>query len=75
MKVPLLVPFAGPVIGQLATLWTGGNFDINPRTPDGPDPDTRKRVIQQFRNEWTSRICLREKAYIVKPFVSTWSNF
>ena len=75
MKVPLLVPFAGQVIGQLATLWTNGNFDINPRTPDGPDPTTGRRVIQKFAGEWTSRICLREKAYIVKPFVSTWSNF
>ncbi len=75
MKVPLLVPFAGQVIGQLATLWTNGNFDINPRTPDGPDPTTGRRVIQRFAGEWTSRICLLERAYIVKPFVSTWNSF
>ena len=75
MKVPLLIPFAGHVIGELVTLWTGGNFDITPTTPDGPDPVTGKRVIHKFSNEWTSRICLHERAYIVKPFKSTWSSF
>ena len=69
MKIPLLVPFSGPVIGQLMSLWNDdAEFDIAPDTPDGT-------VIQQFSGEWTSRICLREKAYIVKPFVSTWSSF
>ena len=69
MKVPLLIPFAGPVIGKLMSLWNEeGEFDINADTPDGI-------VIQQFSGEWTSRICLRERAYIVKPFVSTWSSF
>ena len=76
MKVPLLIPFAGQVIGQLATLWdNNGNFDISARTPDAPDRNTGWRTIQKFNGEWTSRICLRERAYIVKPFISTWNNF
>ena len=68
MKVPLLIPFAGPVIGKLMSLWNNGNFDISADTPDGT-------IIQKFANDWTSRICLRERMYIVKPFISTWSNF
>ena len=69
MKVPLLIPFAGPVIGKLMTLWNNNaEFDINPDTPDGT-------LIQKFSGEWTSRICLHERAYIVKPFISTWSSF
>lgn len=69
MKVPLLVPFAGQVIGKMMKLWNENNgFDVNADTPDGV-------YIQRFGDEWTSRICLHEKAYIVKPFVSTWSSF
>ena len=69
MKVPLLIPFAGPVIGRLMKLWNGNaEFDIRADTPDGT-------IIQKFANDWTSRICLHERAYIVKPFVSTWSSF
>ena len=69
MKVPLLIPFAGQVIGKLMSLWNdNAEFDIRADTPDGT-------VIQLFSGEWTSRICLRERAYIVKPFVSTWSSF
>lgn len=76
MKVPLLFPFAGQIIGQLASLWdANGNFNIEVRTPDGPDRFTRKRTIQKFDGDFTSRICLRERAYIVKPFISTWSTF
>ena len=76
MKVPLLFPFAGQIIGQLASLWdANGNFDIEVRTPDGPDRFTGKRTIQKFAGDFTSRICLRERAYIVKPFISTWSTF
>ena len=69
MKVPLLIPFAGPVIGKLMSLWNeNAEFDISADTPDGT-------VIQKFTGDWTSRICLHERAYIVKPFVSTWSSF
>lgn len=69
MKVPLLIPLAGQVIGKLMKLWNdNAEFDISADTPDGT-------VIQLFPGEWTSRICLRERAYIVKPFVSTWSTF
>ena len=76
MKVPLLFPFAGPIIGQLATLWdANGNFDIETRTPDNPSEYTGWRTIQHFAGEWTSRICLRERVYMVKPFISTWSDF
>ena len=69
MKVPLLVPFAGPVIGKLMSVWNSSvEFDINDETPDGT-------VIQKFAADRTSRICLRERAYIAKPFLSTWSVF
>ena len=75
MKVPLLVPFAGQIIGQLVTLWTNGNFDITIKSPAEPESGTSRRVIHKFADEWTSRICLHERAYIVKPFISTWSDF
>lgn len=75
MKVPLLVPFAGQIIGQLVTLWTNGNFDIPIKSPAEPESGTSRRVIHKFADEWTSRICLHERAYIVKPFISTWSDF
>ena len=69
MKVPLLFPFAGPIIGQMMKYWNeDGELEIAADTPDGV-------TIQRFAGEWTSRICLRERSYIVKPFISTWSTF
>ena len=50
-------------------IWNNeGDLDIDSETPDGA-------VVQKFANDSTSRICLREKSYIVKPFISTWSSF
>lgn len=69
MKIPLIFPFAGQIIGQMMSLWyEDAEFDISAETPDGV-------TVQLFSGEWTSRICLRERAYIVKPFISTWSDF
>ena len=69
MKIPLIFPFAGQIIGQMMSLWNeDAEFDIRAETPDGV-------TVQLFSGEWTSRICLRERAYIVKPFISTWSDF
>ena len=66
MKVPLLIPFAGPIIGKMMRLWNSdGNFDVKADTADGT-------IIQRFEQDWTSRICLQERMYIVKPFVSIW---
>ena len=72
MGVPLLFPLAGQVIGKTMQLYvspddTGAYFSPGPATP-GPDDPT-----EQLQNEPFPRIYLRERAYIVKPFKSTWS--
>jgi len=68
MKVPLLFPLAGPVIGQMMSLYSNGSF-----SPQAAAPGNNAPVIT-LDNEVFSRIKLQETAYIVKPFVSTWSN-
>ena len=67
MKVPLLFPFAGQVIGKMMKVWQDGALDIESDTPSG--------AVQHFAGEWTSRIILHEQCSIVKPFVSSWSDF
>ena len=67
MAVPLLFPVAGPVIGKTMQLYAGGRFAPDTATPDGTY--TTLRSSEPF-----PRIYLHERAYIVKPFKSTWST-
>ena len=67
MQVPLLVPFAGQIIGNMMKYWSNGGVDIQEDTPSG--------AVRHIPGEWTSRIILHEQTTIAKPFISTWSNF
>ena len=69
MAVPLLFPLAGPVIGKTMQLFAGGSFAPGAH-PQGPDGVTTTLI----GNELFPRIRLRERAYIVKPFVTTWTR-
>ena len=69
MGVPLLFPLAGPVIGKTMRLFAGGSFAPG-SPPQGPDGVTTTLI----GNELFPRIRLRERAYIVKPFVTTWTK-
>ena len=70
MAVPLLFPLAGPVIGKTMQLFAkNGSFDSSP-THRGPDGIT----TAQITGELFPRIKLKAQAFIVKPFISSWSG-
>lgn len=58
LSVPLLVPFAGPVIGGAMRLYENGSF-----SPSG---------TPTISGDVFSRIELREIVYMAKPYLCTW---
>lgn len=68
MKVPLLVPLAGPVIGRVMTIFAEwwGHYGPAAKTPDGP--------MFRLTNDRFPRIELKEQVYMTRPFLITWNE-
>ena len=67
MKVPLLFPLAGPVIGGTMRLFSGGSFAPGAGTPDGI-------TTTQIANDLFPRMILTETVHMAKPYRCTWSS-
>lgn len=73
MDVPLLIPFAGPIIGKCFSIFQGGNmgiYDVRNSTDELSDSDRKTFNLdyREFTDFFYSHISLCETAVIGKPF-------
>ena len=68
MKVPLLMPLAGPVIARYMRLYRGTDYAPSERTPEAGSP------FSFAAGDLWPRIALNEKVYMARPFLATWSG-
>ena len=75
MNVPLLFPYAGQIIGACMKMWSDGKLDIQETNPSAEKLDElithNSNIVGDF---FFPHIILRERAYISKPFLSTWTT-
>ena len=75
MNVPLLFPYAGQIIGACMKMWSDGKLDVQETNPSAEKSDEvithNSNIVGDF---FFPHIILREKAYISKPFLSTWTT-
>ena len=76
MNVPLLFPYAGQIIGACMKMWSdNGDLDIQKTNPSAEKLDEvithNSNIVGDF---FFPHIILRERAYISKPFLSTWTT-
>lgn len=75
MNVPLLFPYAGQIIGACMKMWSDGKLDVQETNPSAEKLDEvithNSNIVGDF---FFPHIILRERAYISKPFLSTWTT-